>query len=131
MLMLSQFTYNALYLWVFSQNMPTGNFIRRNGPDFVPMKRDKFMNMYYWMDYMAIREQIIICHKMNNNKEKKIGPYLIDGFNAAGKVCFEYYGCFFHGHSCIKNDKDKDKKYQNTMVRKNYLISKGYKVVEM
>ena len=67
---------------------------------------------------------------MNNGIEKKIGPYFVDGYNPKDKVCYEYYGCFFHGHICIENDNEREKKLTKTMNRKRYIESQGYLIVE-
>ena len=66
---------NALYLWAFDQEMPTGSFIRRHSPNFLPVVRDRYRTMFHWMDWLAEKRGIQIMHKLNSNKEKRIGPF--------------------------------------------------------
>ena len=48
------FDANALYLWAFGEKFPVGPFIRRQKYNqFKPQVRDKYMSMYYWMDWVA------------------------------------------------------------------------------
>ena len=104
------FDANALYMWCFTQNMPVGHLINRKQPSFIPERNDKYMNMFYWMDFLNKKYGLNILHKMNNSKEKKIGPYYVDGYDPITNIIYEYNGCFFHAHDCITNDPDKDKK---------------------
>ena len=72
-----------MYLWAFSQLFPVGGFIRRKADrNFLPEKNDKYTLMYRWMDWVAKTERNQILHKLNNNKEKRYGKYLADGWDA-------------------------------------------------
>ena len=51
---------NALYLYCLSKEFPTGCFVDRKAPDFKPEPSVKFMPMYFWMDFVARKENIII-----------------------------------------------------------------------
>ena len=141
------FDSNALYLWCFSQEMPTGNYsrwvaAREDTPLQYQRNTLKYMNMYYWMDGVMLKKGVRISHKMNRGAEKRVGPYLVDGYDPDNNVIYEYHGCFYHGHEdalCKLKSKptpEKWKKRQSdsrkrTSARTNYLISHGYKVVEM
>ena len=90
---------NSLYLYAMGQNMPVGSFIRRREETgFTPEKRDYYMDMFHWMDFISQRENLEISHLLNANREFRIGPYKVDGVCDA-KV-FEYYGCYYHKHEC-------------------------------
>ena len=121
---------NALYLWAFDQSMPTGSFIRRHSPNFKPILRDKYIMMFHWMDWLSQARGIKIMHKLNSNREKKIGPYYADGFHLETGKVFEYMGCYFHGHNCHlnKNDKDKKDKYERTIKRLDFIKSRNFPV---
>ena len=86
--------------------------------------------MYDWMDWLNLTKQATIKHKMNQGKELRIGPYLVDGYCPNTGDLYEFLGCFFHGHSCL-NWKNKDKqreRYERTMRRITFLEQKGYTV---
>jgi hypothetical protein len=121
---------NALYLWAFDQEMPTGYFIRRKEPYFIPVVSDRYMMMYYWMDWISRKNGINIMHKMNSQKEKRIGPYFVDGFDGVNGKVFEFLGCYYHGHNCYLNKKDQDApvKYKNTMDRLDYIKNSGFEI---
>ena len=42
------------------------------------------------------KEKIKILHKLNNQKETRIGNYLLDGYCIQNKTV---YGCYFHYYS--------------------------------
>ena len=82
------FDANALYLWALDQKMPVGNFIRRkriNG--FKPEKNENYVSMFYWMDWLNFTQKTEIQHFQNQGKEKRIGPYLVDGYGVWNKYC--------------------------------------------
>ncbi|XP_046346617.2 uncharacterized protein LOC124127210 [Haliotis rufescens] len=132
---------NALYLWAIDQDMPTGPFIRRRVDNqFKPETRDRYMSMYYWMDWLRDSEGLDIKHKLNWGREKRIGPYLVDGFIPDTKKILEYNGCYFHGHPCFLTEKARadpklkdllEKRCKNTLLRAEFIRSQGYELVEM
>ena len=127
---------NALYLWAMSQKFPVGGFIRRmKNSEFKPEIRDKFMISFHWLDYVSTKNNVVILHKMNNKREKRIGPYLIDGFCSSTKTCYEFNGCFFHGHVCelttsqwLSHPSEMLQKQRKTQEKLEFLQKKGYKV---
>jgi hypothetical protein len=121
---------NALYLWAFGLEMPTGEFVRRKAPDFRPLHRDKYMMMYVWMDWVSLKNNTLIYHKLNSGKEKCIPPFRVDGYDPSSRYVYEYNGCWYHGHNCHLNvnDDDREKKYARTMERMIYIQNKGYRV---
>jgi len=131
---------NSLYLFCIGMKMPTGGFIRRtlnNG--FKPERREKYESMFHWMDWLNKTHMLHIQHYRNCGKEKRIGPYLVDGFDEKINTVFQYQGCFFHSHSCITFDKIKSQKEKDqfflrqtrTKAAKAFIKQEGYKVVEM
>ena len=75
---------NALYLYAIGQKMPHGCYSRLIEKDgvLVPLHRNaRFAAMYIWMDFMSTKEEIVIKHKFNSNREVRIGPYLVDGYH--------------------------------------------------
>ena len=134
------FDANALYLNSISQNHPCGPFVRRKAENgFKPEKRDKYYLMYEWMDYVAESKGINVQHKLNTGKEKKVGPYPVDGFDQEHNTIFQFNGCYWHGHLCwlTKSVKDtswhneRQQRYNKTLETSAYLRSKGFHVVEM
>jgi hypothetical protein len=91
---------NALYLWAFDQEFPVGSFVRRlSGNNFKPQFRDKFDNMFFWMDFISKSRSVDIMHSRNSGgKEKRDGRYLADGYCQQTNTIFQYDGCYYHGH---------------------------------
>ncbi|KAK3085829.1 hypothetical protein FSP39_009262 [Pinctada imbricata] len=131
---------NALYLWALNQEMPTGPFIRRRrDKEFAPESRDKYMSAYYWMDWLREMTGQNIKHKMNYGREKRVGPYPVDGFCSDTDTIFQFHGCYFHGHDCyitksIKNKEWRERrleKLEKTQATTAFLRDQGYDVTEM
>ena len=89
---------NALYMYAIGQKMPHGCYSRlveKNGV-LVPMRRNpKYKSQYIWMDYVAYEQNITIKHKYNYNREVRIGPYLVDGYNPETKTIYEVSFIYF------------------------------------
>ena len=88
---------NGLYSYAIKQNVPMGVYIRRH-PDnnFRPEISEKYMDSYVWMDYIMVKENIKILHKLNNSKEIRIGNFLVDGYAPTTKTVYEFQGCYYH-----------------------------------
>jgi very-short-patch-repair endonuclease len=129
---------NALYLFAFGQNMPCGPFtIRREETNFRKEKKDKYMQAYYWLEWLIHKEGKHIQHGFNG-KEKYIEPYRVDGYCSETQEIYELDGCHFHGHQCeltSKRNEEWQKKSaqirERDRVRKEYLESLGYKIRTM
>lgn len=73
---------NALYLYCIGQPMPVGYFIiRRESDKFKAEKMSKYWNMFIWMDWISDSKNCKILHKLNNNHEKRVGPFPVDGYD--------------------------------------------------
>lgn len=97
---------NALYLYCIGQPMPVGYFIiRRESDKFKAEKMSKYSNMFIWMDWISDSKNCKILHKLNNNHEKRVGPFPVDGYDPITKTIYQYNGCYFHGHSCHLNQR--------------------------
>ena len=104
------FDANGLYLYCIDQPMPTGPFVRRRLEDgFHPKKRDRYTLMFDWMNFLNHSRGCQIQHRLNTGKGKKFRPYLVDGFDQTTNTIYQFYGCYYHDHSCwlIKSIKDK------------------------
>ena len=131
---------NALYLWALNQNMPTGTYVRRlKENDFRPEARDKYASAYHWMDWLTETTEYNIRHKLNYGRERRIGPYPVDGFCSNTSVLFNFHGCYHHSHLCevTKNVKDKkwhdnrESNYQRTLNIGEFIRERGYTLVEI
>ncbi len=82
-----------------------------------------------------------IKHKLNEGREYRIGPFVVDGICLETNTVFAFYGCLFYMHNpeiCPVTAKLKDKKSaakfakarDRTRKRAVYLRSKGYEVVD-
>jgi hypothetical protein len=45
-----------------------------------------------WLDWIARGKSLFREYKINN--------YYVDGYNHETQTCFEYIGCYYHGHHC-------------------------------
>ena len=88
---------NSLYSYAIKQDMPTGVYVRRlSSTNFKPEVSEKYIDSYVWMDFLMKKEKIKILHKLNNQKEIRIGNYLLDGYSIQNKTVYEFHGCYFH-----------------------------------
>ena len=135
--------FNSLYTFSIDSSFGTGCFVDRKAKDqFKPVPSTKFMSMYFWMDYIAKRDNIIIKHRLNNdNKEVRIGVYPVDGYSEEnGKTVYEFQGCYFHPHvgCALVHDTDDPKRQElmkkrmeRTQFKRKCLEDLGYKVVSI
>ena len=131
---------NGLYSYAIKQPMPTGLFVRRlEENQFKPETSEKYIDSYVWMDYLMKTNKIKIMDKLNNNREVRIGSYLVDGYCVETKTVYEFNGCYFHHckYNCdiikqiktqswiqkIKKVSERDEK------KKQFLVSRGYKYI--
>ena len=129
---------NALYLWAIDQSMPVGTFVRRKIDDgFKPQVKDKYLKMYQWMDWLNYSENRNILHKLNSGREKRVGPYLVDGFDPQTNTVYEFLGCYHHGHNpcdllCYSDEPTREMtaKFNRTKERSQFIREEGFIVVE-
>ena len=84
------------------------------------------------MDFLMKEQKIKILHKLNNSKETRIGNYLVDGFCVRNNTVYEYNGCYYYhcSNSCYIAWLSKlEKTKRKDIIRRNFLISKGFKVI--
>ena len=131
---------NGLYSYAIKQLMPSSVYVRRLSENkFGPEVSERYIDSYVWLDYLSCKEGIKICHKLNNQKEMRIGNFRVDGFCYQDKTVYEFNGCYYQGckFNCfiVKNIKNKTwserlkKIHQSNEARKEYIISQGYKFV--
>ena len=135
---------NSLYLWAFSQDMPSGDFEIRHAPLFRREKttsKDFSLAAIQWLETEAKHRDTKILHKLNGG-EMIMGSRRIkvDGFAPDIDTIFQFHGCFYHAHeTCFKNRMNEIHPYYNmtfTKVRERtreiteYLQSLGYVVFE-
>jgi hypothetical protein len=66
---------------------------------------------YHWMNYLNICTQAKIQHKLNHGSEKRVGKYLVDGWDSNTNTIYQYQGCYFHGHQCNTTAKIEDQRW--------------------
>ena len=132
------FDANALYLWAIGQMLPIGDFVRRKDVNnFSPKVQTKYASAFDWLEWTSLKKGVTIKHKQNTGREKRIGPYLVDGFDSFNKTVYEYDGCYWHGHNCYLNSKTKSQKElekeierkKRTEIRKKFIEKCGYTVI--
>ena len=133
---------NGLYSYALKQKMPTGVFVRRyQHNNFRPEVSERYIDSYVWLDFLMKSNKIKILHKLNNQKEIRIGNYLVDGFCAKTKTVYEFNGCYYHhckfnchivkkiaSNSWLKKLKQVQQKDER---KKQFLISQGYMYVSI
>lgn len=117
--------------------MPTGTYVRRlKEKEFRPEARDHFVSAYHWMDWLSQTTKHEIKHKLNYGREKRVGPYPVDGFCSSTSTIFQLHGCYHHGHDCeitkrVRNEKwrqNRADKYKNTLRTNQYIQERGYRL---
>lgn len=93
-----------------------------------------------WIKYHAQQTNIEI-HHADNEGEKVIGPYKVDGYYETGnqKVVMEFHGDYWHGNPKCYSAKTLNKVlgmtmgdlYQRTLEKRKYLESLGYTYLQM
>ncbi|XP_033729182.1 uncharacterized protein LOC117318295 isoform X1 [Pecten maximus] len=122
---------NALYLDSISKPMPTGYYaVRREETRFALERKDKYLKAIKWLDFVAVSENRDIQHVLNRGREHRIGPYRVDGFDSGTNTVFEFDGCYYHSHHCIKNlDPELRKKREaRSEKRERYIKERGYNI---
>ena len=96
---------NALYVWSLLQDMPMGWYTRRREEnDFRPESAQLNGQMAAeWLTWESERTGRVIRHQING-REKRIGKMLVDGWCSETKTAYQFHGCFFHGHSCTRQE---------------------------
>ena len=93
---------------------------------------------YRWLAYMGWREGVYIQHGQNVG-EKRLGPYLLDGWCEVTATAYEFNGCFFHGcPACFPGETmnpvsgvSMHELYMRTCTKRDYLAEQGCHVVTM
>ena len=106
---------------------------------FKPRVYNKYMSMYYWLDFIAEQEGVTIQHKLNANHEKRVGSKFVDGYCEETNTVYEFNGCYHHGHQCYltrhitKPDqvKKQEAKYKRTQEKEKFLRRCGYFVTSI
>ncbi len=105
------------------------------------VRRECYLKMFEWMDWIAKHDDVAIRHKLNTGSEKKVGPYFLDGYCESNRVALEYFGCYAHGHDLavcpitgkIKNESWKARQPQllrRTEPRSAFIRDWGFQLVE-
>ena len=89
-----------------------------------------------WIEAQAIDTGKYLHHKMcghggermvkvwvlNDKGKKEPASFLVDGYDPETNTVYQFHGCHWHGHTCLKNRaKRHQKRYQNTC-QINWLI---------
>jgi G:T-mismatch repair DNA endonuclease (very short patch repair protein) len=136
---------NALYLWCMMRTLPCGfptvyyfnaddDLINTSGGRGSKVARG-------WLTWMSEKMNIEIVHEFNG-KEIRIGKRNIpvDGFCSSLNTVYQFHGCFWHGHQCIKSGNhlvhpykgiSSDRVYNDTMEKEQYIKELGYKLVRV
>ena len=131
------FDANALYAFCVAQPQPVGHPVRCEYKDgklsgsLHPATSGWSVAAHTWLEFISCRDGLDIQHK-HNGKEMRLGRHAVkvDGFCAANQTVYEFMGCYWHGHSCLKCADSDEQKQRLTMTRKRlqYLVELGYEL---
>ena len=109
------FDANSLYLSVLKNTLPTGFITQRKAPFFNPkIINIQSFNALCWLEYKKNKENKDIYHALYLGEIRVTSKNIpVDGYCVLpiGMKCFQYHGCFTHGHNCEKN-----KKYERNQI---------------
>ena len=91
-----------------------------------------------WLSYTAEKTETYIQHARNRG-EKRVRPYLLDGYHEETHTAYKVHGCSWHGcPRCYARDtvnpvsgKSMHELHQLTMERVDFLKRQGYHVTEV
>ena len=69
---------------------------------------------------------VTIMIKDDEGKEK---PYFypVDGYEPETNTVYQYHGCEWHGHTCLENRTNRQKKrYYSTKALDSHIVNNGY-----
>ncbi len=129
---------NALYLYALMQPMPTGRLIRRQSTlKFIPEPTRKYGYMANeWLMWLMNCNSCLQIQHQFNGREKKVGSKQIpvDGFDLQTNTVYQFHGCYWHGHDCLKTKKLsvqlKKERFARTQRISKYIKACGYNLVE-
>ena len=80
--------------WALAQDMPCGYYVRRKAES--NFKKEEYLNKpsIEWLDYIAQHDGLHIQHA-HNVGEKRIGRYLVDGFDTTNKTVYAFQWLLF------------------------------------
>lgn len=92
-----------------------------------------------WILWEEKQRDINISHAANG-REIVLRGVRVDGYCRETNQVFEFHGCFFHGHNCMKFNRDKfldnefdtlNIRYEKTLAKTRRLQDFGFDVIEM
>ena len=71
---------------------------------------------------------------LNDKGKKEPASFLVDGYKLETNTVYQFHGCHWHGHTCLKNrTKSQQKRYRDTCqidwLIKNYAWDTEYNLV--
>ena len=101
-------------------------------------KNNQSLFAHKWLAYTAEKNETYIQHTRNGG-EKRVGPYLLDGYHQEIHTAYKVHGCFWHGcPRCYAHDtvnsvsgKTMQELHCSTVEKTEYLRRQGYNVVEV
>ena len=139
---------NNMYGYCIAQEMPTGIYVQyRRERGFRAEPCTKYMDMYFWMDYVSETEGVHIAHKLNSEmREIRVRNFFCDGFSMCGEqvTVYEYDSCYYHfdcphcgtrsqpfSSTSASKRGFQERARSRTRLKRRYLESLGISVVTM
>ena len=61
------------------------------------------------------RERMVMVWVLNDKGKKEPAFFLVDGYEPETSIVYQFHGCHWHGHTCLKNrTKRQQKRYEDT-----------------
>lgn len=77
-----------------------------------------------WLDFVEKEKEIKI------QREYKIGPYWVDGYDEKNNTIYEFFGCFYHNCPCQETP-DTEMRYSKTMDRLDYYKERKFNIAHI
>lgn len=75
--------------------------------------------------------QVMVMIKDDEGEEKP-HFYVVDGYEPETNTVYQYHGCKWHGHTCLGNRTNRQKKsYYSTKARDYHIVNNGYNLVKV
>ena len=60
------------------------------------------VGVHLWLEYVKCSDGLNVQH-IHNGKELRLGRHgvRVDGYCASTQTVYEFFGCYWHGHSCL------------------------------
>ena len=122
------FVANSLYLYCLGQLMPTGYYTVQEEANGYKKETRYSRESIQWLEHVTLTTVARIRHA-GDVGEQRIGNFSVDSYDESTRTVYEYYGCFWHKHSC--HTWYNVDVWNKTVEREQKIRDLGYRVVSI